>query len=150
MSQNSSSSANSFSQLHIFGFSKFNESADWFLMTNSLIPPVGRGDKHFDQNRPNGKHPLLVLDTDFNELSARSRVTSFIRSSVKEEKHSSSKKLRHPAHDHISHEPNSSCKLNKDGLFLGITSVISGQYFDHWFCKEPLDSEVLPKLRRLK
>ena len=150
MSHNSSSSVNSFANLHIFGFSKFNESADWFLMTNRFIPPVQRGDKHFDQNRPDGKHPVLVLDTDFKELSERARVTVFIRSSDKEENTNPTKKICHPAHDHRSNGARSSCILNKKGLFVGKSFVISRQYFDQWFCKEPLESEILPKLRRLK
>ena len=142
MSQNSPSSVNDFSKLHaIFGFSKCDEKAEWFWVKNKFIPPTRRHDYHFDPERPDGRHPLLVLDKDVEESQPTSKITAHIRSAT------SRSRLSHEPHPHSS---DGSCKLNRQGWFLTITTVVEKQYLNIKFCSEPLDSPVISKLRLIK
>ncbi len=122
-----------------FGWSGPETSAEWYLQPNKTIPQSGK--RHFDPSRPDGKHPVLLLDRKIQKSDPPTQTyPCWIRSATVPSR------IQHLKHNH---DDNRTCALNALGWFVTESSVpISKEDLKNYFCDEPLDSKLLVSLRR--
>ena len=121
-----------------FGFASSEPSAEWYLQPNKTIPWSGK--RHFDPSRPDGKHPVLLLDRKIRQSDPPTQTyPCWIRSSTVYSK------IQHLKHNH---NDNKTCALNATGYFVTESTVpISKEDLKNYFCDEPQNSKLLTYLR---
>jgi hypothetical protein len=122
-----------------FGWSSPESSAEWYMQSNKTIPQSGK--RHFDQAKPDAKHPVLLLDRKIRKEDPPTQTyPCWIRSA------SVYSKIQHLKHNH---DDNKVCALNTTGwLVTESTFPISKEDLKNYFCDEPQDSKLLIYLRR--